>query len=74
MGVCFKKTKRKKVCVKTSGVLIQYTKAYSNTVPRSVMHFNGAGFLPLSRQFNWFCALLDHEKSDCFFLVLHSVG
>jgi hypothetical protein len=67
----FKKTK--KMCVKNNGVMIRYTMTYSNTVPRSAMHFNGAGFLYLSRRFIWFCALLGHKKCDCFFLVPRSV-
>jgi hypothetical protein len=52
----------------------QYKQVYSNTVPISVMHINGAVNLLLLVCFFYFCTLLDHTKSTCVFLVLVFVG
>jgi len=38
------------------------------------MHINGAANLPLLHCFFCFCSEVEHEKSECIFLVLHFAG
>ena len=52
----------------------QYKQVYSNTVPMSVVHINGAANLHLFHCFFCFCALLEHVNMRCIYLVLLFVG